>query len=148
MVRGPGDVTEGRVVHFDVADLSPNGCCTARPGTAVNGLHYFLCLAVEGDVSYWLPTFSKDGGKLVVINGDEKIGIQDWLTNDRDPQGRNNSYAFSNQIWALKVDTVLGVSGVDAAPLENPNCVTPDCLDRVRGDCSKFLAKARRLAPG
>lgn len=99
------DIVSGLVLHLDPVSLKQAGGEHYSPdGFRVPGDHYFLCVLVEGEESYWVPLSSKLGEGRLKIERSEKRGHPTWT--------HSETYAITSQFWKASVRVVIGSARV------------------------------------
>ena len=91
------EVRQGLALYLDPSLLLANdaGFTGGRRGRA-RGLHYFLCLSVEGRQTDWVATSSRPAvGRARLLR---KWGNRSWVEGD--------SYADQWQVWTVDIDVV------------------------------------------
>ena len=128
------ELRAGLVLHLDPISLKQAGGHHYSPeGFRIPGDHYFLCVLIEGDDTYWVPLSSKPGELRLKVERSEKRGHPMWTQVD--------SYAIASQSWMAKASAI-----VEAATVANErsrrgarNTVTDTGVDIVRKALKAYL---------
>ena len=122
------------VLHLDPAVLEDEGGQFFPPDERrVEGDHFFLCVALEDDHSYWVPLSSKAQPGRVRIAGTQKSGQPSWT--------RQDTYAVATSYCRASFSVVVAgaTSALDQTRKGERNMVSDEALKQVE--------YALRLAP-
>lgn len=128
------EIVPGLVLHLDPISLELEG---GRPYSSdnlrVRGDHYFLCVHVVDDSSYWVPLSSKPGETRVKVDRSHKRGNHLWTLED--------SYAVASQFWCLSAQTVIAAARAarDHSHRGARHIVTPAGLVAVEEALRQYL---------
>jgi hypothetical protein len=109
------DVAKGRVMMMMPSCLKSDSEIGAFQGVNPLGAdspHYFMCVGVEGEYSYWCPLSSKkkppnigSRDKQGAIQPDSKLGFDHWTSKE--------SWYDSAQVWKVKNDAIVVCAGAE-----------------------------------
>ena len=120
------DLKPGLVLHLDPISLKQGGGQHYSPdGFRVPGDHYFLCVLVEEDESYWVPLSSKPGELRLKLERSEKRGHPTWTQSD--------TYAVASQFWRASSRAVIESARVanERSQRGNRNSLTSEAVELV-----------------
>lgn len=143
------EIAVGLVLHLDPDALErEGGKYTCAPDFRVQGQHFFLCVAVNGGMSRWLPLYTnlREGRQL--LDQKAKKGHPKWL------QGQHCWYGA--QVWeaSAKAIYLAAARGHDKTRKGNRNTIAPEGVpgidvvawhwhDKSRMDSSNAFAPVR-----
>ena len=115
----PDEVTAGLVLNLDPDVLARYGwTVSCSDDRRVIGRHFFLCLDVRGEVSDWVPMFSRDGAGRRKVAQTGRTGHPKWID--------GCCYYHTRQVW-----TAADRQAVIEAALAGRDLTNPDQRNRL-----------------
>lgn len=121
------EVLPGLVLHMAPSILDAEGAEFFPPDECrVEGDHFFLCVAVEAEHSYWVPLSSKVYPGRVLITGAQKFGQASWIG--------KKTYAVANRFCRAHFPAVIAACAAadDKTRKGDRNFVNRDALSHVQ----------------
>lgn len=87
--------------------------------------HYFLCIEVTDDETYWVPLSSKSGEHRIPVPFSQKRGREAWV--------KAPTFALARQFWGATRSAIIEAADVamDNSGLRDRNCVLPTLTEQI-----------------
>ena len=121
-----GEIVPGIVFHMDPDALEAEGATYTCPETRrVRGNHFFLCVGVVGELSRWLPLYSKDGLSRTRLSHLGRSGHPKWITSE--------CCFHTEQVWSAtyKAVAAAALAGHDLSDRKRRNRIGIDFVPPV-----------------
>ena len=126
------EIRKGLVVFLSPGILQAEGAKWFPPsGSPIEGDHYFLCIEVTENETYWVPLSSKSGENRISVPFSQKRGHNAWVSTP--------TFALAGQYWSVTRAVIAKAASVAEADSEpkNRNCVLPKLTDEIAVAASK-----------
>jgi len=120
------EIQDGLVLYLDPDELEAEGSrCTGAGPARVQGPHFFLCIASDGQSGNWVPLFASAGPHRDLVPNEDKEGRPGWC--------ESTTYFHCKQVWQAPHAAVVAAAiaaGDPSRPGER-NTLTDAGVDRV-----------------
>lgn len=120
------EIRDGIVLRLDPDELESRGArCSSEAAYRVQGVHFFLCVATDGEVGNWVPLFPDPGPRRDILPNDHKIGPAGWRSSE--------TYFHTEQVWQAPNAAVpeAAIAGGDLSEADARNLLNDAGIDAV-----------------